>query len=322
MLRVVKPEGFGNIQVEEAPIPDIGPRQILVRTKATLISRGSELFRRYNQEEAIDPEIMGYSLAGVVERLGDEVTEYALGDRVMVVAPHAEYAVGDVGTDDARRMIVPIPNEAPFDEATFIPLATSAVLWAETSGAGPGDTAVILGQGLVGSLVMQALQARRPDRIIAVDATNLRCDFARRFGADTVINAAEDDPVEAIHKLTDGQGADVVIDCVGGNAGIRSFEQAQQMVRRGGTLHLVALYQGGPLPLDSSRIMNKRLLAGILTDEPRSEAARRAARMIADGAIRAREMITHRFPGRRAKEAFDLLWERPGEALGVVLTWE
>jgi len=321
MLRVVKPEGFGNIQLEEAPLPDVGPRQILVRTRATLISRGSELFRRYNQEQAIDPDIMGYSLAGVVERLGAEVSEYQPGDRVMVVAPHAEYAVGDVGSSEARRMTVSVPDAVDDEAATFIPLATSAVLWADTSGAGPEDTVAVLGQGLVGSLVMQSLRARGVGRLIAVDATELRCDFARRFGADEVVNALETDPVAAVQDLTGGRGAEVVIDCVGGNAGIRSFEQAQQMVARGGTLHLVALYQGGPLPLDSSRMMNKRLLAGILTEEPRPQAARRAAQLITDGTLHAEEMITHRFPFREAKHAFDLLWEHPEQALGVLLCW-
>ena len=104
MLRVIKPEGFGNIQLEDVPTPTIDERQVLVKTKTTLISRGSELFRRYNREEAIDPGIMGYSLTGVVEGVGGSVTEYKVGDRVMVVAPHAEYAVGDVSTKEVRRM--------------------------------------------------------------------------------------------------------------------------------------------------------------------------------------------------------------------------
>jgi threonine dehydrogenase-like Zn-dependent dehydrogenase len=93
-------------------------------------------------------------------------------------------------------------------------------------------------------------------------------------------------------------------------------------VRARGTLHLISLYQGAPLPLHSSKIMNRRLIAGIHIDEPRSQTARRAAEKIGSGAIQAQRMITHRFPYTQAKPAFDLLWERPGEALGVVMTWE
>src|SRR5438445_2484481 len=95
MIRAIKPAGFGNVQLEEVPVPAITERQVLVRVHTTLISRGSELFARYNQEQAVNPEIMGYSAAGVVERVGAAASEYRVGDRVMVVAPHAEYAVGD-----------------------------------------------------------------------------------------------------------------------------------------------------------------------------------------------------------------------------------
>ena len=76
MIRVTKPEGFGNIRLQEAPIPEIGARQVLVRTEATLISRGSELFRRYIKQKEVPQRIMGYSLAGSIERVGAAVTEY------------------------------------------------------------------------------------------------------------------------------------------------------------------------------------------------------------------------------------------------------
>jgi L-iditol 2-dehydrogenase len=318
MIRVTKPEGFGNIQLEEVPVPEIEERQVLVKTRATLISRGSELFRRYNQESAVSPAIMGYSLTGVVEKVGTRVTEYRAGDRVKVTAPHAQYAVGPV---DAEDRVMPLPETVSFEEGTLLPLATSAVAWADTSHPPEGATVVITGQGLVGSLMLQVLRTYRPGRLIVVDALPLRCAMARQFGADAVINAAEEDPVAAVQRLTEKAGADLVIECVGGNAGVKSFEQAQSMVRRGGTLHLIALYQGAPLPLDSSRIMNRRLLAGILSETPRVQHARRAAELIRDGTIQAARMITHRFPYTEAKQAFDLLWKRPGEALGVVLTW-
>ena len=319
MIRIIKPEGFGNIQLEDTPIPKINNRQILVRTHTTLISRGSELFRRYIMEEAIPPSIMGYSLTGVVEKVGEDVTEYQVGQRVMVVAPHAEYAVGDVDGESGR--IVPLADEISFEEGTFLPLSTSSVAWSDSSGIQKGDTVVILGQGLVGSLMMQVLRGYQPARIITVDALPLRCQLSKELGADVVINAAEENPIEAVRRLTDGNGADLVIDCVGGHAGVKSFEQAQDMTRRKGIIQLIALYQQAPLPLHSSKIMSKRLVAGILIDEPRAQTALRASEKIRAGEIQAARMITHRFPYTQAKEAFDLLWNSPGETLGVLLTW-
>ena len=321
MIRVIKPEGFGNIQLEDVPIPEINSRQVLVRTHTTLISRGSELFRRYIMEEAIPPSMMGYSLTGVVEQVGSAVTEYQVGQRVMVVAPHAEYAVGEVDASVEGR-VVSLPDDISFEEGTFLPLSISSIAWADSSGVQKGDTVVILGQGIVGSLMMQVLRGYDPDRIITVDVVSLRCQFSKELGADVTINASEEDPVEVVQRLTDGNGADLVIDCVGGHAGVKSFEQAQDMVRRRGTIQLIALYQGEPLPLHSSKIMSKRLVAGVLTDEPRGEIAQRAIEKIRSEEIQAAQMISRRFPYQNAKEAFDFLWEHPDEALAVQLIWQ
>ena len=321
MLRVIKPEGFGNIQLEEVPIPEISRQQILVRTHATLISRGSELFARYIKQEGVSPSIMGYSLTGVVERVGADVTAYEGGERVMVVAPHAEYAVGELSAE-AKGMVVSLPDDIGFETGTFLPLATSAVAWADSSGVTAGDTVVILGQGLVGSLMLQALRGHQPETIITVDALPLRCQLSKALGADVVINTTEEDPVAAVRRLTAGKGADVVIDCVGGYAGVKSFEQAQEMVRPKGTLQLIALYQQAPLPLHASRIMNRRIVAGSLSDEPRAQTALRALEKMRSGAIQTEKMITHCFPYTEAKAAFDLLWHSPGGALGVLLLWQ
>lgn len=320
MLQVTKPEGFGNIQLEEVPMPEINARQIRVETDTTLISRGSELFRRYIREEAVPPSIMGYSLTGIVDAVGAEVTGYQVGERVMVVAPHAQYVVAEPDATDGR--IVPLFDDVSFEAGTFLPLATSAVAWSDSSGVKAGDTVVVLGQGLVGSLMMQVLRGYNPDRIITVDALPLRCELSTQLGADVSINADEIDPVEEVRRLTDGKGADLVIDCVGGYAGVKSFEQAQDMTRQFGTIQLIALYQQAPLPLHSSKMMSKRLVAGILTDEPRSQIAARALEKIQNGEIRASDMTTHRFHYTESKAAFDLLWNTPGDTLGVLIKWQ
>ena len=320
MVRVIKVEGFGNIQLEDVPVPEIDSQQVLIRTHVTLISRGSELFRRYILEEAGPHSMMGYSLAGVVEKIGADVTNYQVGQKVMAVAPHAEYAVKNVFTENERLCLV--PDDVSFEEATFLPLATSAVALSDSSDVQSGDTIAILGQGLVGSLMLQVLQGIDPQQIIVVDTLPFRCQLAEQLGADVVINAANQDPVAAVKELTDGKGVDLVVDCVGGHAGIKSFEQAQEMVRVRGAIQLIALYQQAPLPLDSSKIMNRRLVAGILSDEPRSEIMVRALEKIRSGEIQASQMVTHRFPHLKAKEAFDLLWHSPDETLGVLMTWQ
>jgi len=320
MKRVVKLEGKGNIAIEEIEIPKIASNEVLVKNKKSLISRGSELFARYVMPGVVPPSMMGYSDAGVVEIVGEDVKDVSVGDRVTAVAPHAEYVVGVPGAPDAR--IIPLPDDVSFEEATFLPLLTSSVAWAQTASIKEGDTVVILGQGLVGSLVMQVAKGYKPGQIITVDALDLRCEFAERFGADVVINCSKVDSVESVRQLTGGKGADIVIECVGGYAGVKSFEQAQDMTKTHGTIHLIALYQGGPLPLYSGKIMSKRLIAGILISEPRPQTAQRAIKHIQDGSVRVKEMITHRFPLTEAKRAFDLLYEHPEEALGVLFEYD
>ena len=102
---------------------------------------------------------------------------------------------------------------------------------------------MVLRQGVVGSLMMQLLCDRQVKQIIIVDTFPLRCQLSQQLGADEVINASEVNPVEVVKQLTNGRGADLVIDCVGGYTGIKSFEQAQDIVADRGTIQLIALYQ-------------------------------------------------------------------------------
>ena len=194
MIRVIKAEGVGNIQLEKVSTPHPNNYQVLVRTEKTLISRGSELFRRYIMETAVDPSIMGYSLTGVVEKIGSEVTEYKIGQKVMVVAPHAQYALGHIGSL-VKGSIVNLPEHISLEEGTFLPLAKSATSWVDSSGVKAGDRVVILGQGVVGSIVMQLLRPYHLDQLITVDALPNRCQLSLQLGADEAINATDVDPV-------------------------------------------------------------------------------------------------------------------------------
>lgn len=320
--RVAKPEGFGNIVIEETPFPTYGPREVLVKTQVSLISRGSEILRRYMHDEAIDPRIMGYSVAGVVQDAGEEaIGRFTPGDRVAAVLPHAEYVVGSLDAMDGTQLW-PVPDTLTFEQISFIPLCTGAVTWAAISEIQAGDTVVVLGQGLVGNLVLQAARAYQPGRLIAVDALASRLEIAGAVGADVTINASQEDAVAQVRELTNGQGAQVVIDCVGGRAGVRSFAQAQDMVAVDGTLHLIGLYHGVALPLDAQKIQRRRLIGGYFRAGPRSIPVQRAVEMVASGAIQVEPLITHRFPFQEAKAAYDLLYDRPAEALGVLLIWD
>ena len=323
MWRVAKHEGVGNIQLEQVPVPDPGPGEVLVRTKASLISRGSELWNRYIKENAVDPAIMGYSTTGVVEVVGEGVSAFAPGDRVVSVAPHAEYSLASTAPEAVRGRISPLADGVGHDVGTFHPLCTSAFGWTAAAGIAAHHTVAILGQGIVGNLVTQFARRFGPAQRIAVDALDLRCRLAREVHGPEVpvVDASTTDPVESVRHLTGGRGADIVIDCVGGRAGLASFDQAQRMLGAGGLLHLIGLYHGGPLPLDASRMMGKRLLGGYPPTTDRAVIGRGAMAAMACGEVTIAPLVTHRFPGGEAKRAFDLLYEHPDEAMGVLLEW-
>jgi threonine dehydrogenase-like Zn-dependent dehydrogenase len=322
MLRIAKPPGFGNIVLEEAPMPIPGARDVVVKNHISLISRGSEILRRYMHEEAIDPAIMGYSVGGVVVESGAEAaSRFPPGLRVAATAPHAQYVMQDIDALEGTR-VWPLPDDMTFEQAAFAPLCTGAVSWAACSGVQPGDTVVVLGQGLVGNLVLQALHQYNPGLLIAVDALPLRCHAAAQVGAEVVIHTGEEDPVARVHALTGGKGAHVVIDCVGGKAGVSAFAQAQEMLADLGTLHLIGLYHGEPLPLDAGKIQRRRIVGGYYGTPSRPAMMAQAVEMLHTGQFQLEPLITHRIPYRQTPAAFDLLYNSPDAALGVLLIWE
>ena len=319
MKRLMKHEGMHNFVLEEVEIPTPGVRQLLLHNKVTLISRGSEIGGRYLSERALEQSDMGYSAAGVVEAVGPEVVDFKPGDRVMAKAPHAEYVVVDVEPPG----VFAIPDELSFEDAAFWPLARSSVLWSWTSGISPGDTLVILGQGVVGSLCMQTMRMEGPGKIIAVDAIPLRCEIASILGADAVINVNDRDPVEAVKQMTDDKGAEVVVEAVGGPAGIVAFDQAQEMTCSGGTILLVGLYHTQPLRLYAHKVFDKRVVGCRYVDYRTPEALKLSLGLLLGGQIRPQPMISHRLDGRiEAAEAFRMLHERPHETMCVTLWWD
>ena len=153
MLRLEKLDGVGNVQMMEADVPSPGQGEVLLKMRRSLISRGSELFRRYVMPGPIPPHMMGYSDAGDVVEVGPGVKDAEPGDRSNVGGPHAQYVVGEHGQ---------IPQELDYESATFIGLTTSALMWARSTPIEPGDDVVVLGQGIVGNLYMQAVRERSP----------------------------------------------------------------------------------------------------------------------------------------------------------------
>ena len=320
MSRLEKLDGFGNVQMVEVDVPSPAPDQVLAQVKRSLISRGSELFRRYVMEERVPPHMMGYSDAGDVVEVGADAEGFEVGQRVAISAPHAQYVTGSTSGENGAAF--GIPAEMSYEDAAYLPLASGAVAWMAIPPVEPGDTVVFNGQGLVGNFCSQAIRSREPGRVITVDATELRCRISKECGADEVINVSETDSVEAVLDLTDGRGADVVVECVGGFAGVKSFEMAQRMVKSDGVIHLIALYQGQALSLDTTLSGDRLIIGGYFRSMSREERLKKATKAILKGVIKTGPLTTHRMPWQKTPDAYHLLYNNPDEALGVILEWD
>ena len=247
---------------------------------------------------------------------------FAAGDRVVATAPHAEYSLRSLAADARTDRLHRLHPELSFEQGTFHPLASSGAGWAQALQITADDRVAVLGQGLVGNLVMQFARRFRPAQLIVVDTLELRCRIAAEVGAPEVVHAGEEDPVEAVRRLTGGEGASIVVDCVGGPPGIASFEQAQKMLAPGGLIQVNAKYQNAPLPLDVDNFQGKRVLVSYPPSADRAAMASTAMAAMAAGEVQVQPLVTHRLPGKELKAGYDLLYEHPEQALGVLFSWE
>ena len=256
---------YKNLQVTEAPRPEIGPRDLLVRVRACGIC-GSDI-HGYDGSTGrrIPPLIMGHEAAGVVESVGDDVNGFAIGDHITfdstVSCGHCFYCRrGDINLCDNRMVLgvscgeyrrhgafaefvsVPenicykLPASVPFEHAAMIEAVSIAVHAANRTPVALGDTAVVVGSGMIGLLVIQAIRLKGCANIIAVDLDASRLAKARQLGATHTFKADAVDVPAEVKKLTGGRGADVVLEVVGVTPTIKT---AIECARKGGSITLV-----------------------------------------------------------------------------------
>src|SRR5262245_15749177 len=217
--------------------------------------------------------IFGHEYAGDVVALGRTVDEFQIGDRVVVEAHMgcrrcencsrglytvclnygnrarghrangfttngglAEYALNHVNT------LYRIPDGVSYEEATVVMTAGSPLFGLENAGGNfAGETVVVLGPGPIGLMPIQFGKSRGANRVILTGTRASRLAMGPRLGADLIVNSKETDPVAAVLDTTGGKGADLVVDCAGGD---ETFDQAIHMAKPGGKLLLVAFYHG------------------------------------------------------------------------------
>ncbi|QDQ14640.1 zinc-dependent alcohol dehydrogenase [Streptomyces spectabilis] len=202
--------------VTDAPVPEPGPGQVLVRVRACSVCNRSDLayYHYYGLREHCATGCYGHEIAGVVEAVGAGVTRVAPGQRVFVRTPltsgYAEFAL-------AREIAVGVlPDPVPFEQGSMLQLLPLAVH--ATRGVALGDRVVIVGQGPVGQMALRMAARRGAAHVTAVDLDEWRLERSTRAGADAVRHV--DGSAEQLAALKEefaaqGEEYDVAIDAVG-----------------------------------------------------------------------------------------------------------
>lgn len=333
MLAVVKNKPEVGIEVMEIPEPDIEKDQVMIEVKACGIC-GSDL-HFYEWEPHARwinlPRVIGHEVAGTICKVGEEVTGFEVGDRVVTETwggcgncyycrlgrfNHCMYQtrIGQhVDGGMAKYVVVPaislykIPEEVDFQEASVIePLGV--ILHAfERCDMKPGDDLAIIGPGPIGLLGVMLAKANGASTIIVsgLKEDSDRLEFAKKFGAITV-NIGEENLEKRVLDLTEGKGVDVVMDVSGGKG---SLTEAAKIAKLGGQIGLVGL---GPESIfDNNVIVMKELsVHGSFRRQPSTWY--RAIKLVASKIIDTKSVITHILPLERADDGFQALIRKEG----------
>jgi len=318
-------DGKDGMGVREVPEPLIGPRDLLIEVGAVGIC-GSDLHIWRDEKEHRRPVTLGHEYSGVIIGKGAEVSDHwQLGDRICGDLETLEGRVGThVNGAYAPRMALPqqlahhLPDNLSFAEGALIEQVTCmshAAMY--RSRIQPADFVVITGPGPIGLTLLQIVKLFSPQAVMVTGLRDdtLRLEKATELGADYVYYS-EDDPVAEVLRLTRGQGADVVLDCSGGEAAI---SQATRMVKNGGWVTVIGLW-GHDFSVNLDKVPYNNLTLrgswGWAGMEYADQAVRmatgwhsweRALRIMAMGKLRLEPMITRRIPLEGWREAYERL---------------
>ncbi len=334
---------YNRLEVTEVAAPVVGPHEVLVRVGACGICGSDVHGYDGSSGRRIPPIVMGHEAAGTVAAVGAGVSEYKEGDRVTfdstVYCGECEFcARGEVNLCDRRQVVgvscgdyrrhgafaefvvVPkrilyrLPEELDFAEAAMLEAASVALHAVRISEAKGGETALVIGAGMIGLLTMQAARAAGCARVLIADVDETRLELAQRIGADAVLHCSGVELVAEVMKLTDGRGADLSYEAVGRNETVAA---AVDCTRKGGTVTLVGnIAPEVTLPLQKVVTRQLRLQGSCAS----AGEYLRAIELVAAGKIQVKPLITAVAPLEDGPRWFERLHAGESNLMKVVLT--
>lgn len=315
-----------HVELRSMALPDLGPRDVRVRTVYSGVSQGTErwlLTNRYRWADGIPqyPHFPGYQAAGVVEEVGADVEDLRPGDHVFAQGtrfddPTARYGLGShsAALVQDRDDVTPLDPTVDLAGAAMLRMAGVARHGVRLTRVESDDLVAVIGLGMIGQ--MSAQSARRAGgRVIASDLIAARVERAATHSADRAVCGDTQVLVSAVREEAPG-GADVVIDTTGISG---MFETCVGLVRREGRICLQGYYPD-PIEFDFHPTHLKRATVTFPCWVDRDRDAELAADLAA-GRIAIEPLITHRIPYTDAAAAFELVVNHPERSLGMVLSW-
>ncbi|MEB3214602.1 MAG: NAD(P)-dependent alcohol dehydrogenase [Leptolyngbyaceae bacterium] len=344
----------GRIVLDEKPVPEIGPLDALVRVTTTTIC-GTDVHILKGEYPVAKGLTIGHEPVGVIERLGSAVQGYREGQRVIAGAitpsgwsnaclcgfcsqdgagtahgwkplggwrfgntidgAQAEYLL----VPDAMANLAPVPDGLTDEQVLMCPdIMSTGFSGAESAGIRIGDVVAVFAQGPIGLCASVGARLAGAGTVIGVDRLPDRLAMARRLGADHVIDASREDPVDEIMRLTGGRGVDVAIEALGTQA---TFEAALRVLRPGGTLSSLGVYSTDltiPLGAFAAGLGDHRIVTTLCPGG--KERMRRLMAVIASQRVDLGAMVTHRFRLDEIEAAYDLFGHQRDGVLKVAIT--
>ncbi len=256
---------YNEMEIEDFPIPECGDDDVLIRVKACAICGSDVHGMDGSTGRRIPPIVMGHEASGVIEKMGKNVTNFALGDRVTfdstIFCGNCHFCrSGEINLCDNRkvlgvscgdyrlhgafaeyvavpqRIVFTVADNVTFEQAAMVEPLSVAFHALKRSPVSLNNTAVVVGAGMIGLLTIQLLKVAGCGKIIAIDMVDAKLDMAKQFGATHTFRSDKDDVVKEVQALTEGRGADVAFEVVGMTP---TIQLAIASVKKGGSVTLV-----------------------------------------------------------------------------------
>ncbi|MHA1229612.1 MAG: zinc-dependent dehydrogenase [Candidatus Helarchaeota archaeon] len=317
---------INDFRYEDMPIPEISEDEVLIEMKACGIC-GTDIHKAV-YKTVKTPIVLGHEVSGDIIKVGSKVKNFSEGDRVAVAhhspcmvcweCRHEHHSLCDeylktnldpggfseiirIPAVNVARTMLKIPDSISYEEGAFMePLA--CCIRGYSSKIQPGDTVLILGSGPIGILHTQIARAFNASLIINTDLIDYRLKMAEKFGSIS-INASNEDVVSRVIELTDGKGADLVIDTVGIKHVIK---EGIKSARKGAIINVFAPFvKNEMVELDFNQIFfNELTIVGTYSSSPLDYP--RVLKLIENKIIDVKSLITHKFNLKDLEKAINL----------------